>query len=218
MSRSCSSNQLIQSYSAHTGAVSRVAWHPSGNFFVTSSLDSTLKIWDVREGQLFYTLHGHEGAIYDCCFSPAGDFFASAGCDEQVSSLTRIDRVFLASRSWCFSTLFGRIRVSESGCSWYFRWLELALGTGRVCLQLFTWPFKSYVDHACVSAGVLLVMWLLPLFQISLGILKECFEVSQQTQLRCCICSPSKSDRLHWVCCRLWCGGLILIGIWMISC
>lgn len=61
-----------------------MAWHPSGNFLLTTSLDSTLKIWDVREGQLFYTLHGHEGAVYDCCFSPAGDFFASAGCDEQV--------------------------------------------------------------------------------------------------------------------------------------
>jgi centriolar protein POC1 len=81
------SNQLIQSYAAHNGAVTRVAWHPSGNFLLTTSLDSTLKIWDVREGQLFYTLHGHEGAVYDCCFSPAGDFFASAGCDEQVRSV-----------------------------------------------------------------------------------------------------------------------------------
>ena len=78
------SNQLIQSYAAHNGAVTRVSWHPSGNFLLTTSLDSTLKIWDVREGHLFYTLHGHEGAVYDCCFSPAGDFFASAGCDEQV--------------------------------------------------------------------------------------------------------------------------------------
>jgi WD40 repeat protein len=86
LTKSCNyrSNQLIQSYSAHNGAVTRIAWHPSGNFMLTASLDSTLKIWDVREGQLFYTLHGHEGAVYDCCFSPAGDFFASAGCDEQV--------------------------------------------------------------------------------------------------------------------------------------
>lgn len=78
------SNTLIQSYAAHNGAISKVAWHPSGNFLLSSSLDSTLKVWDVREGQLFYTLHGHEGAVGSCCFSPAGDFFASAGCDEQV--------------------------------------------------------------------------------------------------------------------------------------
>lgn len=47
--------------------------------------DSTLKIWDLREGQLFYTLHGHEGATLAANFSPAGDYFASGGADEQVS-------------------------------------------------------------------------------------------------------------------------------------
>lgn len=80
----CRSNQLIQHYSAHHGAITNVAFHPSGNFLLSSSLDGALKIWDLREGQLFYTLHGHEGAIMSSCFSPAGDFFASAGSDEQV--------------------------------------------------------------------------------------------------------------------------------------
>ena len=81
------SNQLIQHYSAHGGAITNVSFHPSGNFLLSSSLDGTLKIWDLREGQLFYTLHGHEGAVLNCCFSPAGDFFASAGADEQVCYL-----------------------------------------------------------------------------------------------------------------------------------
>lgn len=81
------SNRLIQQYAAHTGAISSVRWHPSGNFLLSTSMDSTLKVWDVREGQLFFTLHGHEGAVYGCCFSPAGDFFASAGCDEQARLL-----------------------------------------------------------------------------------------------------------------------------------
>ena len=40
----CRSNTLIQSYTAHNGAVSKVAWHPSGNFLLSSSLDSTLKV------------------------------------------------------------------------------------------------------------------------------------------------------------------------------
>ena len=50
----------------------------------SSSQDTTLKIWDLREGQLFYTLHGHEGATLAAAFSPAGDYFASGGADEQV--------------------------------------------------------------------------------------------------------------------------------------
>lgn len=79
------SNQLVQHYDAHTGSVNSVAFHPSGNFLLSSSNDNTLKVWDLREGQLFYTLHGHEGATTCAAFSPSGDYFASGGADEQVS-------------------------------------------------------------------------------------------------------------------------------------
>jgi hypothetical protein len=68
-----------QHYKAHSGAVTQLAFHPTGSFLLTSSLDTSLRVWDLREGQLFYTLHGHEGATNAVAFSPAGDYFASAG-------------------------------------------------------------------------------------------------------------------------------------------
>lgn len=37
------SKTLIQHYPAHKGAVSSIAFHPSGHFLLSSSLDSTLK-------------------------------------------------------------------------------------------------------------------------------------------------------------------------------
>jgi len=77
-------NRLIQHYKAHSAPVNSVAWHPSGNFLISTSEDTTLKVWDMREGHLFYTMHGHEGATNSCVFSPSGDFFASGGADEQV--------------------------------------------------------------------------------------------------------------------------------------
>jgi centriolar protein POC1 len=80
------SDQLLQHYKAHTGPASSLAFHPTGNFLLSSSLDTTLKIWDLREGALFYTLHGHEGATSAVAFSPAGDYFASGGADEQVQA------------------------------------------------------------------------------------------------------------------------------------
>jgi WD40 repeat protein len=49
------------------------------SFLISTSLDTTIKVWDLREGQLFYTLHGHEGATMAAAFSPAGDYFATAG-------------------------------------------------------------------------------------------------------------------------------------------
>ena len=38
------SNQLVQHYSAHSGPVTSVSFHPSGDFLLSSSLDTTLKV------------------------------------------------------------------------------------------------------------------------------------------------------------------------------
>jgi len=50
---------------AHTAAVNCLSFHASGNYLISSSDDSTLKILDLLEGRLFYTLHGHQV----CCLS-----------------------------------------------------------------------------------------------------------------------------------------------------
>lgn len=46
--------------SVHSAAVNALSFHPSGNYLVTASSDSTLKILDLMEGRLLYTLHGHQ--------------------------------------------------------------------------------------------------------------------------------------------------------------
>ena len=45
---------------AHTAAVNSLSFHASGNYLITASDDSTLKVLDLLEGRLFYTLHGHQ--------------------------------------------------------------------------------------------------------------------------------------------------------------
>lgn len=74
----------MQHYPAHTDAVTDISFHPSGNYLASASDDTSLKIWDLREGHLFYTLNGHEGATTSVCFSPQGDYFASGATDDQV--------------------------------------------------------------------------------------------------------------------------------------
>lgn len=44
----------------HSAAVNALSFHPSGNYLITASSDSTLKILDLMEGRLLYTLHGHQ--------------------------------------------------------------------------------------------------------------------------------------------------------------
>jgi len=56
---------VIINISAHTAAVNCLSFHASGNYLISSSDDSTLKILDLLEGRLFYTLHGHQACSDD---------------------------------------------------------------------------------------------------------------------------------------------------------
>ena len=86
----------MQHYDAHTDGVNSVAFHPNGRFLLSTSHDSTIKIWDLRQGHILYTLYGHEGASTSANFSPCGDYFTSAGQDSIVmvwkSNLSETDQ------------------------------------------------------------------------------------------------------------------------------
>jgi len=51
---------------------------------ISSSADSTVKIWDLRQGHILYSLYGHEGSANSVNFSPSGDYFTSGGSDGVV--------------------------------------------------------------------------------------------------------------------------------------
>lgn len=50
----------VPSETVHRAAVNSFSFHPSSNFMITGSGDSTVKILDLLEGRLMYTLHGHK--------------------------------------------------------------------------------------------------------------------------------------------------------------
>ncbi|KAI9361191.1 WD40-repeat-containing domain protein [Zopfochytrium polystomum] len=56
-----------------------------GEWLISTGVDGAAKIWDLKEGHLFYTLHGHKhGPTTAGVFSKDGDFFATGGSDAQV--------------------------------------------------------------------------------------------------------------------------------------
>jgi centriolar protein POC1 len=68
------------------GGVTSIAFGgANGEWLLSTGMDGVVKIWDLKEGHLFYTLHGHKhGATTATAFSPTGDYFATGAADAQV--------------------------------------------------------------------------------------------------------------------------------------
>lgn len=52
----------------HSAAINSFSFHPSSNYLITGSTDSTVKILDLLEGRLIYTLHGHKVRLNHRCY------------------------------------------------------------------------------------------------------------------------------------------------------
>ncbi|KAJ6035879.1 hypothetical protein N7540_000158 [Penicillium herquei] len=76
----------IQTLESHSGRVLSVAFSPDGQFLVSGSDDSTLKLRDTASGSgiLCKILHGHLDWVRSVAFSPNGEFLASGSDDNTV--------------------------------------------------------------------------------------------------------------------------------------
>ena len=79
------SKQLVQVYDEHTKPVTSLDFHPGGYYMASTSFDETIKIFDLRCGDVLYTLTGHEGATSSVAFSKFGDILATGGTDSTVN-------------------------------------------------------------------------------------------------------------------------------------
>ncbi|KAI8898564.1 WD40-repeat-containing domain protein [Globomyces pollinis-pini] len=92
-------SQTLDGSQSFAGGVNSVAFGGhNGEWLISTGMDGLIKVWDVKEGHLFYTLHGHKGGpTTSAVFSPNGDFFATGGSDSQVmvwkSNFDQIDKL-----------------------------------------------------------------------------------------------------------------------------
>ncbi|MBD2065985.1 tetratricopeptide repeat protein [Leptolyngbya sp. FACHB-671] len=70
--------KYVQTFIGHSDLVRSVAISPDGQILASSSVDKTIKLWNLETGELLYTLEGHSSAVISVAFSPDGTTLASA--------------------------------------------------------------------------------------------------------------------------------------------
>ncbi|KAG0474301.1 hypothetical protein HPP92_013987 [Vanilla planifolia] len=75
---------VIRTLTGHRSNCISVDFHPFGEFFASGSLDTNLKIWDIRRKGCIHTYKGHTRGVNSIRFTPDGRWVVSGGEDSVV--------------------------------------------------------------------------------------------------------------------------------------
>src|SRR4029079_11819059 len=75
----------------HSDRVLSVVYNRDGSRLLTTSCDSTARLWDASRGTLLHTFKGHTWWVWSAAFSPSEDAIVTAGQDRKCI-LWRLDQ------------------------------------------------------------------------------------------------------------------------------
>lgn len=76
----------VRTLTGHKSNIRSLDFHPYGEFIASGSMDTNLKVWDVRRRGCIQTYKGHTGPVECIAFSPDGRWVVSGAEDVKVSS------------------------------------------------------------------------------------------------------------------------------------
>lgn len=71
--------------SGHSSWALNVAFSKSGNQFISSSSDKTVKVWSLADKQCIHTFREHKEGVWGVAYSPDGDKVVSVSDDRSVN-------------------------------------------------------------------------------------------------------------------------------------
>ncbi|MFO8056259.1 MAG: protein kinase [bacterium] len=87
--RSMDTGEVVQSFQGHNGAITSVAFSPSGSYLLTGGEDETLILWSAGTGEKKRTFSHEQGGIYSAAFSPDERYVVAGGCAKAVEGHCR---------------------------------------------------------------------------------------------------------------------------------
>ncbi|KAF2313016.1 hypothetical protein GH714_008764 [Hevea brasiliensis] len=174
-------NGVKRSYSlfqGHSGPVYSATFSPLGDYVLSSSADTTIRLWSTKLNANLVCYKGHNYPVWDVQFSPVGHYFASASHDRtaRIWSMDRIQplrimaghlsdvdsgecvRIFIGHRSMILSLAMspdGRHMASADEDGTIMMW---DLSSGRCVLPLMghnscVWTLAFSCEGSLLASG-----------------------------------------------------------------
>ncbi|RYR35964.1 hypothetical protein Ahy_A10g051040 isoform C [Arachis hypogaea] len=129
----CSLSIVVRSVAGHRSNCTAVEFHPFGEFFASGSMDTNLRIWDIRKKGCIHSFKGHTQGISTIKFTPDGRWVVSGGLDSVVKVWDLTAGKLLND----FKLHEGPIRSID------FHPLEFLLATGNLATLIDFWTSES---------------------------------------------------------------------------
>ncbi|KAF6171286.1 hypothetical protein GIB67_036954 [Kingdonia uniflora] len=79
-------------FQGHSGPIYSATFNPLGDFILSSSSDSTIRLWSTKLNANLVCYKGHNYPVWDVQFSPVGHYFASCSHD-RTARIWSMDRI-----------------------------------------------------------------------------------------------------------------------------